>query len=132
MITTEGGTLAAEYLNEYAADRVQTFGTAFLGLSFNCCRCHDHKFDPVTQDELRSMTTEQINHGPGITFMQTGHQIPGRPAIGAWLSYGLGSANHDLPSFVVMFSQGRGQMQALFSHLWGAGLLPGEHQRVPS
>jgi hypothetical protein len=79
---------------------------------------------------IKSMTTEQINHGPGITFMQTGHQIPGRPAIGAWLSYGLGSANHDLPAFVVMISQGRGQMQALFSHLWGAGFLPGEHQGV--
>ena len=79
---------------------------------------------------IRSMTTEQINHGPGITFMQTGHQIPGRPAVGAWLSYGLGSENHDLPSFVVMISQGRGQMQALFSHLWGAGFLPGEHQGV--
>ena len=79
---------------------------------------------------IKSMTTEQINHGPGITFMQTGHQIPGRPAIGAWLSYGLGSSNHDLPSFVVMISQGRGQMQALFSHLWGAGFLPGEHQGV--
>ena len=79
---------------------------------------------------VKSMTTEQINHGPGITFMQTGHQIPGRPAMGAWLSYGLGSANRDLPSFVVMISQGRGQMQALFSHLWGAGFLPGEHQGV--
>ncbi len=79
---------------------------------------------------IRSMTTEQINHGPGITFMQTGHPIPGRPAIGAWLSYGLGSDSHDLPSFVVMISQGRGQMQALFSHLWGAGFLPGEHQGV--
>jgi hypothetical protein len=79
---------------------------------------------------IKSMTTEQINHGPGITFMQTGHQIPGRPAIGAWLSYGLGTTNRDLPSFVVMISQGRGQMQALFSHLWGAGFLPGEHQGV--
>lgn len=79
---------------------------------------------------IKSMTTEQINHGPGITFMQTGHQIPGRPSVGAWLSYGLGSPNRDLPSFVVMISQGRGQMQALFSHLWGAGFLPGEHQGV--
>lgn len=79
---------------------------------------------------VRSMTTEQINHGPGITFMQTGHQLPGRPAVGAWLSYGLGTENRDLPSFVVMISQGRGQMQALFSHLWGAGFLPGEHQGV--
>ena len=79
---------------------------------------------------VNSMMTEQINHGPGITFMQTGHQIPGRPSIGAWLSYGLGNANRDLPAFVVMISQGRGQMQALFSHLWGAGFLPGEHQGV--
>lgn len=79
---------------------------------------------------ISSMMTEQINHGPGITFMQTGHQLPGRPSIGAWLSYGLGSDNKDLPAFVVMISQGRGQMQALFSHLWGAGFLPGEHQGV--
>jgi hypothetical protein len=55
LITSEGGTLAAEYLNEYAADRVQTFGTAFLGLTFNCCRCHDHKFDPLTQEDFYSL-----------------------------------------------------------------------------
>jgi hypothetical protein len=52
LITAEGGTLAAEYLNEYSADRVQTTATAFLGLSFNCCRCHDHKFDPLTQEDF--------------------------------------------------------------------------------
>ncbi len=79
---------------------------------------------------IKSMKTDQINHGPGVTFMQTGFQIPGRPSMGAWLSYGLGSANANLPAFVVMISQGRGQMQALFSHLWGAGFLPGEHQGV--
>jgi hypothetical protein len=55
LITTEGGTLAAEFLNEYAADRVQTFATAFLGLSFHCCRCHDHKFDPITQEDFYSL-----------------------------------------------------------------------------
>ncbi len=55
LITGEGGTLAAEYLNEYAADRVQTVGTAFLGLTFNCCRCHDHKFDPLKQDDFYSL-----------------------------------------------------------------------------
>jgi len=55
LITTEGGTLAAEFLNDYAADRVQTLGSAFLGLSFNCCRCHDHKFDPITQDDFYSL-----------------------------------------------------------------------------
>lgn len=79
---------------------------------------------------IKSMKTDQINHGPGVTFMQTGFQIPGRPSMGAWLSYGLGSANKNLPAFIVMISQGRGQMQALFSHLWGAGFLPGEHQGV--
>jgi hypothetical protein len=52
LITVEGGTIAAEYLNEYAADRVQTVGTAFLGLTFNCCRCHDHKFDPLKQEDF--------------------------------------------------------------------------------
>ncbi|MFO0902227.1 MAG: PSD1 and planctomycete cytochrome C domain-containing protein [Pirellulales bacterium] len=55
LITTEGGTLAAEYLNEYAADRVQTLGAAFLGLSLQCCRCHDHKFDPITQEDFYSL-----------------------------------------------------------------------------
>lgn len=79
---------------------------------------------------IKSMFTEQINHSPAVTFMQTGHQSPGRPSMGAWLSYGLGNANKDLPNFVVMISQGRGQMQALFSHLWGAGFLPGQHQGV--
>ena len=52
LITVEGGTIAAEYLNEYAADRVQTVGTAFLGLTLNCCRCHDHKFDPLKQEDF--------------------------------------------------------------------------------
>lgn len=55
LITTEGGTIAAEYLNEYSADRVQTVGTAFLGLTFNCCRCHDHKFDPLRQEDFYGM-----------------------------------------------------------------------------
>ena len=77
---------------------------------------------------VRSMHTEAINHAPGVTMFQTGHQQPGRPSMGAWLSYGLGSANQDLPAFVVMISQGRGQPQALFSRLWGAAFLPSEHQ----
>jgi hypothetical protein len=55
LITTEGGTIAAEFLNEYSADRAQTFGTAFLGLSFNCCRCHDHKFDALNQEDFYSL-----------------------------------------------------------------------------
>ncbi|MCB9880706.1 MAG: DUF1501 domain-containing protein [Planctomycetes bacterium] len=79
---------------------------------------------------VRSMFTEAINHEPGITFLQTGSQIPGRPAIGSWLSYGLGSANSDLPSFVVLISQGFGNMQALSARMWGSGFLPSEHQGV--
>lgn len=68
---------------------------------------------------VKSMFTEQINHGPGVTFMQTGHPLPGRPAIGAWLSYGLGNLNTDLPSFVVMISQGAGRCRRS-SHTCGA------------
>jgi hypothetical protein len=79
---------------------------------------------------IRTMHTEAINHDPGITFFQTGHQQPGRPSMGAWISYGLGSENSSLPAFVVMISQGAGNMQALFSRLWGSGFLPSEHQGV--
>lgn len=77
---------------------------------------------------IRSMHTQSINHGPGVTMFQTGHEQPGRPSMGAWLSYGLGKANRDLPAFVVMISRGKGQAQALFSRLWGAAFLPSEHQ----
>lgn len=79
---------------------------------------------------INSMYTEAINHEPGITFLQTGSQIPGRPSIGAWLSYGLGSMNQNLPSFVVLISKGVGNMQALSERLWGSGFLPSEHQGV--
>ena len=78
---------------------------------------------------INSMYTEAINHGPGVTFMQTGSQFPGRPSIGAWLSYGLGSANQDLPSFVVMVTNGKGG-QPLVSRLWGSGFIPARHQGV--
>lgn len=77
---------------------------------------------------VRSMHTEAINHEPGITFFQTGNQQPGRPSFGAWSSYGLGSENSDLPTFVVMITQGVGNMQALSSRFWGAGFLPSDHQ----
>ncbi|KAA0212531.1 MAG: DUF1501 domain-containing protein [Leptolyngbya sp. PLA3] len=79
---------------------------------------------------IYSMHTDAINHDPGITFFQTGHQQPGRPSMGAWLSYGLGSENDSLPTFVVLISQGFGNSQALFSRLWGSGFLPSEHQGV--
>jgi hypothetical protein len=77
---------------------------------------------------IHSMHTEAINHEPGITFFQTGHQQPGRPSFGAWTSYGLGSANANLPAFVVLITQGFGNMQALSARFWGSGFLPSEHQ----
>ena len=77
---------------------------------------------------VRSMHTEAINHEPAITFAQTGNQQPGRPSFGAWASYGLGSGNRDLPTFVVLITQGFGNMQALAARFWGNGFLPSEHQ----
>lgn len=77
---------------------------------------------------VRSMHTEAINHDPAITFFQTGFQIAGRPSIGAWTSYGLGSENENLPAYVSMTSNRGGQ--ALYDRLWGAGFLPSHHQGV--
>jgi hypothetical protein len=77
---------------------------------------------------VRSMHTDAINHDPAITFFQTGFQLAGRPSIGAWLSYGLGSENSDLPAFVAMTSNRGGQ--ALYDRLWGSGFLPSRHQGV--
>ena len=86
-------------------------------------------------DELcfvKSMHTEAINHDPAITFFQTGSQQPGRPSIGSWMSYGLGSLNNNLPSFIVLLSTGNGkpQPQPLYSRLWGNGFLSSLHQGV--
>ncbi|MFN8006458.1 MAG: DUF1501 domain-containing protein [Terriglobia bacterium] len=81
---------------------------------------------------IKSMHTEAINHDPAITFFQTGAQLAGRPSIGAWLTYGLGSENKDLPAFVVMISQGSGNPadQPLYDRLWGSGFLPPQYQGV--
>jgi hypothetical protein len=81
---------------------------------------------------IKSMHTEAINHDPAVTFFQTGHQLAGRPSIGAWLSYGLGSENQDLPAFVAMISQGSGNPndQPLYDRLWGSGFLPTKYQGV--
>jgi len=80
---------------------------------------------------IKSMHTEAINHDPAITFFQTGAQLAGRPSMGAWLSYGLGSDNSDLPAFVAMVSQGSGIAgQPLYDRLWGSGFLPTTHQGV--
>ena len=79
---------------------------------------------------MKSLHTEAINHDPAVTFFQTGFQLAGRPSIGSWLSYGLGSENQDLPSFVVLISQGRGNPQALADRMWGSGFLPTKFQGV--
>ena len=77
---------------------------------------------------IRSMHTTAINHDPAITFFQTGAQLAGRPSVGAWLSYGLGSPNRDLPAFVAMVSGSGGQ--PLYDRLWGSGFLPTRYQGV--
>jgi hypothetical protein len=81
---------------------------------------------------VKTMHTDAINHDPAITFIQSGSQQPGRPSMGAWISYGLGSENQDLPAFVVLISQASGLNidQPLFSRLWGSGFLPSSHQGV--
>ena len=84
-------------------------------------------------DELcfvKSMHTEAINHDPAITFFQTGSQQNGRPSIGSWISYGLGSSNENLPAFCVLLSRGREGGQPLYAKLWGSGFLPSLHQGV--
>ena len=81
---------------------------------------------------IRSMHTEAINHDPAITFCQTGSQLAGRQSIGSWISYGLGSENANLPSYVVLtsFGSGRPDDQPLYDRLWGSGFLPSQHQGV--
>ena len=79
---------------------------------------------------IKSMNTEAVNHDPAITFITAGNQRAGRPSLGAWLSYGLGSENQDMPAYVVMISRGNGNLQALYSRLWGSGFLPSQHQGV--
>jgi hypothetical protein len=81
---------------------------------------------------IRSMHTEAINHEPAITYMQTGNQLTGRPCLGAWVSYGLGSQNQNLPTFVVLVAQPSNteQVQAISARLWQSGYLPGEHAGV--
>lgn len=81
---------------------------------------------------VRSMVTEAINHDPAITFFQTGSQLAGRPSMGAWFAFGLGSMNENLPAFAVMISRGTGRLatQPLYERLWGTGFLPTKYQGV--
>ena len=75
------------------------------------------------------MFTEAINHGPAVTFLQTGSPFPGRPSMGAWLNYGLGSENENFPTFVILVTKNKGG-QPLVSRLWGSGFLPSKFQGV--
>ncbi|MBL8867453.1 MAG: DUF1501 domain-containing protein [Planctomycetia bacterium] len=81
---------------------------------------------------VRSLHTEAINHDPAVTYLCSGNQVPGKPSLGAWLSYGLGTMNKDLPDFVVMTPSwtGRKEAQAIYNRLWGSGFLPSKHQGV--
>jgi len=81
---------------------------------------------------IKTLHTEAINHDPAITFFQTGAQLAGRPSIGSWLSYGLGSENRDLPAFVALLSNGTGNPadQPLYDRLWSSGFLPTQHQGI--
>jgi len=78
---------------------------------------------------IKSLHTEAINHGPAVTYIQTGSQFPGRPSMGAWLDFGLGSENENLPAFVVLVTKNKGG-QPLVARLWGSGFLPSKHQGV--
>lgn len=81
---------------------------------------------------IRSLYTEAINHDPAMTMLQSGHQISGRPSMGAWVSYGLGSENENLPAFVVMISQPSVETgsQPLHERMWGTGFMPSNYQGV--
>jgi hypothetical protein len=81
---------------------------------------------------IQSMYTEAINHDPATTYIQTGSQLPGRPSFGSWVSYGLGTMNQDLPTYIVLHStwSSKADAQAVFTRLWGSGFLPGEYQGV--
>lgn len=79
---------------------------------------------------IKSIYSEAINHDPAITFFQTGNQLPGRPSIGSWVSYGLGTDNQNLPSFIVLVSKNGSKDQPLYARLWGNGFLPSKHQGV--
>ncbi len=105
---------------------------------------HDNNADGVWVSELLPHTatvakelcvvhtafTEAINHDPAITYIQTGSQIPGRPSLGSWLSYGLGSANENLPGYIVMHARTNFAEQSLFNRLWGSGFMPSHHQGI--
>ena len=111
-------------------------GSIFKFQQYGECRAWVSELMPYTSkivDDLcfvKSMYTEAINHDPAVTFFQTGNQQPGRPSMGSWMSYGLGSENKNLPAFCVFLSRGKGNIQPLASRLWGSGFLDSIHQGV--
>ena len=98
--------------------------------SASCCRTRPRSSIDIAI--VKTIWTDAINHDPAITFIQSGFQQPGRPSMGAWVSYGLGSENRELPAFVVLISQqsALNTDQPLFSRLWGSGFLPSKYQGV--
>jgi Protein of unknown function (DUF1501) len=107
----------------------QTYGQC--GMRMSSMMSHVGAFaDDITL--VRSMYTEAVNHAPGVTFFLTGSQVPGRPSMGAWLSYGLGTETDELPTFVVMTSSDKGKTcgQLFFDYYWGSGFLPSRFQGV--
>ncbi len=107
----------------------QTYGKC--GMRLSSMMSHVGQFaDDITL--VRSMHTEAVNHAPGVTFFMTGSQVPGRPSMGAWLTYGLGCETQDLPAFVVMTSSDKGKTcgQLFFDYYWGTGFLPSRFQGV--
>ena len=111
-------------------------GTVFKFGEYGQARAHISELLPHTAsvvDDLciiKSLYTEAINHDPALTFFQTGAQVGNRPSMGAWLSYGLGSENKNLPAFCVLLSKGKGNGQGVYSKLWSNGFLPSVHQGV--
>ncbi len=105
----------------------QQYGQSGAWLS-NIMPHHEKIVDDVTF--IKTMHTEAINHDPAVTFVQTGSQQAGRPSMGSWVSYGLGSENKNLPDFVVLLSRGIPGGQPLYAKLWGSGFLPSKHQGV--
>ncbi|MGC4037492.1 MAG: DUF1501 domain-containing protein [Chitinophagaceae bacterium] len=111
-------------------------GTVFQFGQYGQARAHISEVLPYTAgvvDDLciiKTIYTEAINHDPALTFFQTGAQVGNRPSMGAWLSYGLGSENKNLPAFCVLLSKGKGNGQGVYSKLWSNGFLPSVHQGV--
>ena len=130
--TTRLSTMSSGYAKWPCVPAIKPFQTyGNCGMRLSSMMSHVGQFaDDLTL--VRSMHTEAVNHAPGVTFFLTGSQIPGRPSLGAWLSYGLGNESDELPTFVVMTSSDKGKTcgQLFFDYYWGSGFLPSRFQGV--